>query len=197
MGKPPVAVLDACVLYPAAQRDLFMWLAAGGVVRAHWTDEIHEEWMRNVERDYGISRDVLERVRTLMDRAAGDALISGYRRYETRFPKTDAKDRHVAAATLAARKRSGVEQATIVTWNLKDLDPKELAAVGLVSESPDAFLCRLLAKSPEEVAAAFFRMRDTLRNPPKTTRECVETLAAQGLKAFSQMIGESIGKRKS
>jgi len=62
MPKPPVIVLDACVLYPAAQRDLFMWLAAGGVVRAHWTDQIHKEWMRNVERNYGISRDVLERV---------------------------------------------------------------------------------------------------------------------------------------
>lgn len=84
-----------------------------------------------------------------------------------------------------------------MTWNLKDFDRKELAAVGLVSESPDVFLCRLLAKSPEEVAAAFIRMRDNLRNPPKTSRECVETLAAQGLKAFSRMIGESIGKRKS
>ncbi len=96
-----------------------MWLAAGGSVRARWTDEIHEEWMRNVERDYSISHDVLQRVRTLMDRAAGDALISGYRRYERWFPQTDAKDRHVAAVALAARKRSGTEQATIVTWNLK------------------------------------------------------------------------------
>ena len=196
MAKPPVIVLDACVLYPAAQRDLFMWLAAGGVVRAHWTDEIHDEWMRNVERDYGISRDVLERVRTLMDRAAGDALISGYRHYERRFPKADAEDRHVAAAALAARKRSGTEQATIVTWNLKDFDRKELAEVGLVCETPDAFLCRLLEKSPNEVVSAFFRMRDNLRNPAKTTRECVEKLAAQGLKAFSRMIGELIGRRK-
>ena len=84
-----------------------------------------------------------------------------------------------------------------MTWNLKDFDRKELAAVGLVAESPNVFLCRLLEKSPEEVAAAFFRMRDNLRNPPKTTRECVETLAAQGLKAFSRMIDESIGKRRS
>jgi hypothetical protein len=40
---PPVVVLDACVLYPAAQRDFFMWLAAGGVIRAYWTNEIHDE----------------------------------------------------------------------------------------------------------------------------------------------------------
>ena len=53
---PPVVVLDACVLYPAAQRDLFMWLAAGGTIHAHWTNEIHDEWIRNVERDYGVDR---------------------------------------------------------------------------------------------------------------------------------------------
>ncbi len=51
----PVVVLDACVLYPAAQRDLFMWLAAGGDIRAHWTNQIHDEWMRNVERDYRVT----------------------------------------------------------------------------------------------------------------------------------------------
>jgi hypothetical protein len=76
---PPVVVLDACVLYPAAQRDLLMWLAAGGVIRAHWTNEIHEEWMRNVARDFNVPRRILERVRVLMDRAAGDALIQRYR----------------------------------------------------------------------------------------------------------------------
>jgi len=47
----PVVILDACVLYPAAQRDLFMWLAAGGAIRAHWTNQIHDEWMRNKFRN--------------------------------------------------------------------------------------------------------------------------------------------------
>ena len=67
---PPVVVLDACVLYPAAQRDLFMWLVSAGAIRAHWTNEIHDEWTRNVEHDYGIGRNVLRRVRKLMDHAA-------------------------------------------------------------------------------------------------------------------------------
>lgn len=185
---PPVAVLDACVLYPAAQRDLLMWLAATGAIRAHWTNQIHDEWIRNVAQDYGVERSVLERVRQLMDRAAGDALISSYRSHERLFPNTDAKDRHVAAAAVAARKRSGAERVTIVTWNLKDFDREEMAAAGITAENPDAFLCRLLTAAPEKTVAAFTRMRDNLRNPPKSKRECADTLAAQGLKRFAGLI---------
>lgn len=189
----PVVVLDACVLYPAAQRDFLMWLAAEGVIRAHWTNEIHDEWMRNVERDYGIARSVLERVRKLMDRAAGDALIRHYRQHEHLFTKTDVKDRHVAAAAVAARKRSKANIVTIITWNLGDFDRKELAKVGVVTETPDDFLCRLLADSPEAVVTAFTRMQNNLLNPPKTTWECADTLAKQGLKKFAGLIAATAG----
>lgn len=185
---PPVVVLDACVLYPAAQRDLFMWLAASGAIRAHWTNEIHDEWMRNVERDFGVSRNILERVRKLMDRGASDAIITRYRKHESLFPNTNAKDRHVVAAALTARNRSAVDIVKIITWNLKDFDRKELSAVGVVAESPDTFLHRLLSDSPELVIAAFKRMRDNLRNPTKTARECADTLAAQGLRKFAEAI---------
>ncbi len=190
---PPVVVLDACVLYPAALRDLFMWLAAGGAIHAHWTNEIHDEWIRNVERDYDVDRGILDRVRKLMDRAAGDALIGGYRQHERLFPKTHAKDRHVAAAAVAARKYSGADIVTIITWNLKDFSRKELAGAGLVAKNPDAFLCHLLATSPENAVVAFTRMRDNLRNPPKTTRECADTLAAQGLRKFAGLIMAMLG----
>ena len=189
---PPFVVLDACVLYPAAQRDLFMWLAAGGIIRAHWTNKIHDEWMRNVERDFGVARSVLEHVRKLMNRAAGDALIGHYRQHEGLFTKTDAKDRHVAAAAVAALKRSAVGVVTIITWNLRDFDRAEMAAAGVVAENPDTFLCRLLEDSPDNVIAALLRMQDNLRNPPKTIRECIDTLAAQGLKRFAGMISARI-----
>jgi hypothetical protein len=189
----PVVVLDACVLYPAAQRDLFMWLAAGGVIRVHWTNEIHDEWMRNVARDYSIARSVLERVRNLMDRAAGDALIGRYRQHEHLFTKTDAKDRHVAAAAVAARKRAKADIVAIITWNRGDFDCNELAKVGVVTETPDDFLCRLLADSPETVFTAFTRMQNNLRNPPRTTQECADTLAKQGLKKFAGLISAMTG----
>lgn len=148
--------------------------------------------MHSVERNFGVTRSILERVRKLMDRAAGDALIDHYRQHERLFPKTDAKDRHVAAAAVTARKRSRADSVTIITWNLRDFDRKELAAVGVVAETPDAFLCRLLADSPEDVIAAFMRMRDNLRNPTKTTRECADTLAAQGMKRFARLISARV-----
>ncbi|MEI8029955.1 MAG: PIN domain-containing protein [Comamonadaceae bacterium] len=183
----PVVVLDACVLYPAAQRDLFMWLAAGGVIRAHWTNEIHDEWIRNVASDYGIARSELERIAKLMNRATGDALITRYRQHEQLFQKTDVKDRHVAAAAAAARKYSGAAVVTVITWNVKDFDRKEMTQAGLAIENPDAFLCQLFANSPGSVASAFVRMRDNLRNPPKTKRECLHTFSLQGLKKFSKL----------
>ena len=41
-----VALLDANVLYPPGLRDLFLWLAVGGVYSPRWTETIHDEWMR-------------------------------------------------------------------------------------------------------------------------------------------------------
>jgi hypothetical protein len=80
----------------------------------------------------------------LMNRAAGEALIRRYRQHEGLFPKTDAKDRHVAAAAVTARKQSAVNVVTVITWNLKDFNRKELAQAGLAVENPDTFLCRMM-----------------------------------------------------
>lgn len=41
-------IYDACVLYPAALRDLLMWLAVTDLFKARWTDDIHDEWIKNV-----------------------------------------------------------------------------------------------------------------------------------------------------
>ena len=69
-GGRPVVVLDANVLYPAQLRDLLMRLAVAGLIRAHWTDEIHEEWTRAVqERHLDLSTEQLARTRALMERA--------------------------------------------------------------------------------------------------------------------------------
>ena len=48
MSDSIIAVYDACVLYPAPLRDLLMQLAATNIIRGKWTNEIHDEWIRNV-----------------------------------------------------------------------------------------------------------------------------------------------------
>src|SRR5260370_11105018 len=51
MEQPVTAVYDANILYPAPLRDLFIRLAQADLVRAKWTEAIHEEWIRNVLKD--------------------------------------------------------------------------------------------------------------------------------------------------
>ena len=96
----PVVVLDANVLYPAQLRDLLMRLAVAGLMRAHWTDRIHKEWMRAVrERHPDISPDQLNRTRELMERALPSARVVGYQRRVKHLSLPDADDRHVVAAS--------------------------------------------------------------------------------------------------
>lgn len=58
--------------------------------------------------------------------------------------------------------------------------------MGLSAVTPDDFLTDLIGHSPETVRAAFNRMRENLKKPKKTFDECIDALAAQGLKRFSE-----------
>ena len=55
----------------------------------------------------------------------------------------------MVTAAVTARKRSGVDVVTVLTWSLKDFDRAELVQVGLALETPDTFcagvegICRL------------------------------------------------------
>ena len=79
MEHPATAIYDANVLYPAPLRDLFVRLAQAGLVRARWTDAIHDEWVRNVQADNpSLSPERLSRTRALMNDAVRDCLVTGY-----------------------------------------------------------------------------------------------------------------------
>ena len=71
-------VYDACVLYPAPLRDLLMRWPMTDLYGARWTQQIHEEWMRNVLANRpDLSRAQLERTRELMDCSVRDSLVEG------------------------------------------------------------------------------------------------------------------------
>lgn len=176
MDHPITVVYDANILYPAALRDLFMRLAEANLVRARWTDAIHDEWVRNVLKDNpALSAERLARTRSRMNEAIRDSLVIGYDRLIESLALPDPDDRHVLAAAIHA----GAE--AIITFNLKDFPANPLATHGIVAMHPDEFVAALFDAAPGPVCGAVKRQREGLRNPPKTAEELLATLENQGL----------------
>lgn len=160
MDHPVTAVYDANVLYPAPLRDLFIRLAQAGLVRARWTEAIHEEWVRNVLADNpSLSAERLTRTRTLMNEAVRDCLVTGYEDLVESLTLPDPDDRHVLAAAIRANAE------VIVTFNLKDFPATALASYNIEAQHPDEFLVSLFDAAPGPVCGAVKRQR--LRNPPR------------------------------
>jgi len=112
MEPPVTAVYDANILYRAPLRDLLIRVAQTGLVRARWTQAIHDEWMGNVlKSNPQLSTERLARTRTLMDEAVRDCLVTGHEDLIDSPTLPDPDDRHVLAAAI----RAGAE--VIVTYN--------------------------------------------------------------------------------
>jgi predicted nucleic acid-binding protein len=143
------AIYDACVLYPAPLRDLLMQIALTDVVRARWTDRIHDEWMRSVLKDNPhLTRTQLERTRDLMNANVRDALVTQFEPLIDGPDLPDLDDRHVLAAAIKCQ--AGV----IVTLNLKDFPSACLMPYGLEAKHPDVFLADLFDLSPAIAGSA-------------------------------------------
>ena len=176
MDRPLTAVYDANILYPAPLRDLFIRLAQAGLVRARWTDQIHEEWIRNVIADNPeLSPDRLARPRSLMNEAIRDCLVDGYETLIPGLALPDPDDRHVLAAAI----RAGAD--VIVTFNLTDFPPEALRPLGIEAEHPDEFVMQLLDLAPGPVCIAVKRQRENLKRPPMTVQEFLDALVRHSL----------------
>src|SRR5436305_1222930 len=124
-------IYDANVLYPAPLRDLLMCLALTDLFRARWTDDIHDEWIRNVlEARPDLKREQLERTRELMNANVRDCLVEGYQGLIPALTLPDPDDRHVLAAAIRAN------ASVIVTFNLRDFPPDLLAPYGVETQHP-------------------------------------------------------------
>lgn len=74
-----------------------------------------------------------------------------------------------------------------LTFNLKDFPPEQLKRYNLVAQHPDDFIFDLLDLHAARVCEAAANHRRSLKNPPKTTDEYLDTLLKQGL---TQTVGQ-------
>jgi len=170
------ALYDACTLYPAPLRDFLVRLAMTDTFYARWTDQIHEEWIRNVLANRpDLTRVQLERTRHMMNIHIRDCLVTGYEPLIEKLNLPDPGDRHVLAAAIRA------EANVIVTFNLTDFPADRLGPYGIKAMHPDNFIAHLFDLSPNAVCAAAKRHRGSLHNPPKTVEEYLDNLAKQQL----------------
>jgi predicted nucleic acid-binding protein len=153
-----------------------MHLAMTGLFRARWTDQIHDEWIRNVLANRPDLRlEQLARTRELMDAHVLDCLVTGHEKLIDGLTLPDTDDRHVLAAAI----RAGAD--VIVTFNLADFPSERLEEFGIEPQHPDEFITHLIDLDTALVCSAFKRQRENLKNPPRTANELLDTLHAQGL----------------
>jgi len=186
------AFFDANVLYPSGLRNFLMHLALTGIFRAHWSDEVQEEWIRNLLKNRpDLTRAKLDRTRHLMDKAIPDALVTGYEHLIDSIELPDRNDRHVVAAAI----RSG--SSVIVTLNLADFPSESLANFSIEAEHPDDFVLALFETFPDLVLEAARTHRASLKNPPKTNDGYLAELEVQGLGKSVSVLTELLASRSS
>ena len=184
---PVTVVYDACVLYPAPLRSFLMYLALTDLYWARWTNQIHEEWMRNVQQDFpDIARQQTERIRDLMNAHVRDCLVSGYESLIPSLTLPDPDDRHVLAAAI----HCGAQ--VIVTFNLQDFPADVLQQYGVEARHPDDFLLEQLISAPEIVCAAARQQRQSLKRPAMGVDAFLASLERQDIpRTVSQLRHQS------
>lgn len=170
------AFLDANVLYPATLRSVLMELALAGAFRPLWSERVHDEWARSLQRDRpDLSAARIARTRALMLAHVDDAMVTGFEHLIDTVTLPDVDDRHVVAAAI----HGGA--SLIVTANVKDFPATALVAHDIMAMPPDEFIAGLLADDLQAVINAFAADRASLKAPPMTPEAYLAALERAGL----------------
>lgn len=186
MRRRPVAVLDACVLYPFQLRNLLLHLAVEGLYRPLWSHEILAEVDRALRREAGLTDEQCAHLFGQMQKAFPDALGQGYDGAADELELPDDGDRHVIA--LAAHYEADV----IVTANRKHFPAVVLQPLEVEAMAPDDFCVELAASEPAAVLRAAERHRTSLKLHPLRQDEYLDSLSQKaGLKRTARLLLEA------
>jgi len=181
------AFFDANIFYPAPLRDFMVQFAKDAMLRARWTNLVHEEWISALLRNSPeLDRSQLERARKLMDNAIRDCLVEGYEHLIPTLTLPDPNDRHILAAAIHCR------ADVIVTQNLRDFPASELSNYRIRAQHPDDFIFELMGREVVETARKR-RANLEIEGYPQTVDEYLATLKRNGL----AQVAAELGKHRS
>ncbi len=180
-----IAILDACVLYPAPVRDLLLSLADNGLYKPKWSEKIQDEWSRNLLLNRpDLNKGQLQLTIEAMNDAFPDSNVEKFDSLISGINLPDPNDRHVVAAAI--RSKADV----IVTYNLKDFPRSIENEYDIEIQHPDEFLCNVYDLHPEKAKEAFAKMVKRLKKPPKSQSQVLETLSKSDLKRIIEKLKE-------
>lgn len=151
------AVLDACVLIPAAVCDTLLRAAQHDLYRPYWSAMILAEVERNLLQSGLIADPAKARQRVqAMRRAFERAMVTGFEALIPSMPNHP-KDRHVLAAAVIARAQ------VVITYNLRDFRTAGTPQEHITAQHPDAFLTDLFDLDAEALIAILAAQAAALR----------------------------------
>lgn len=180
-ARPPIVVLDACVLANQTVADLLLRLAEDPpLILPRWSEEILSE-VRRTHRKLAWPDALAESWQEDVIACFPEAAFSAPAKLITRL-RNQAKDRHVLGTAIVSKAES------IVTFNLRDFPAPALAPWGIQAKHPDAFVLELMRRRPIEMFAkveGMARRHGTAKTLEKLRRD---------LPSFAQALGPSMNR---
>ena len=186
------ALIDACSLAGALNRNLLLSLAEADFFRVRWSRKIldeTEEAISKILKSKGAA-DHAEKAasaKAAMVRAFADAEVSGYDKIvSTLEGLPDPKDAHVIAAAIKTR------ASIIVTENAKHFPAIILTPLDLEAKSADAFIADTIDLDAGRAVAAIRQLRLRLKKPEKTGEALLFDMEAAGLTLTVDILREHV-----
>lgn len=180
-ARPPIVVLDACVLANQTVADLLLRLAEDPpLILPRWSEEILSE-VRRTHRKLSWPDALAESWQEDVTACFPEAAFSAPAKLIMRL-RNQAKDRHVLGTAIVSKAES------IVTFNLRDFPAPALAPWGIQAKHPDAFVLELMRSRPAEMLAKVGHM--TRRHGPAKTLEKLR----RDLPTFASVLGPRMNR---
>lgn len=188
------ALLDSCVLYPRILRDTLLRLAEDPVnlFRPYFSHSILDAVSRNLIKNGRMDEQQAAYLKDAMLKAFPEALVEDIPDGLEGILRNDPGDRHVLATAIKAS--TAFEKINwIVTSNLKDFKPVDLASWGIEAISPDDFLLELCDEYSTDRIISVLEVQAASFQNPISFLELSKRLEKQCPKFISQVLLKRYG----